>query len=247
MKIIKAIFFNDDNHLLVKKMDKKTRLEHDSLKAEMNHVSNVYKEHLLKENYKPECYKWKGKFEELKTKLTNFKNRLDELRGPALKSLREDAARDARSEKDEEEISAEILYKAKNNSRFQMGVENSVDNWPRTYDYRTAGFIMQDGDMLDFSYDGSSRGMDHREITRDIDELESGTDGMRQFQHATGAIRLHAFGRGVSFDWVKKPTRKQQRVMEGISGKVSYIRIFDGNETYDFDEFWEAKEQFGWW
>ncbi len=73
-----------------------------------------------------------------------------------------------------------------------------------------AGYILTDGDMLCFSYEGYKRDIDHRDIADAIDPeyeiFDDKTDAMIRFIDY-GNIRLKSIG----FELIKKPTSAQKR------------------------------------
>lgn len=98
----------------------------------------------------------------------------------------------------------------------------------RTDDPGLAGYIMDDGDMLDFSEGGGMRGLDHRAIS----SLETGAGDMAlidvrndpgsahgymvDFMNRTNAIRMDVSGKSVSFEIVGEPSRMQEVKMRKI-------------------------------
>lgn len=181
------------------------------------------------------------KVQETQTKLRNFK-------APFLKKMEESKV-SRREERDaQEKRTKELFDKSQNNSKFQRVVERSVKNWPRTNDIRFAGYIMQDGSMLDLSGGGSQRILDHRSITSEIDELDGGTNGMMQFMYATGAIRMnYNGGKSINFHWVVQPNYAQRRVIKDISSNMRYITIDNKGDVLEFDDSHNMIEQFRWY
>lgn len=81
-------------------------------------------------------------------------------------------------------------------------VQKSKKTFGETFDCREAGYILEDGSMLDLS--GKSEGgtpktrnYDHREICRIIDHAEKGINGTRSmdfFERKANAIRFGLYG-----------------------------------------------------
>ncbi len=98
-----------------------------------------------------------------------------------------------------------------------------------------AGYILTDGDMLNFTYDGYQRDMDHREISHAIHPDSDGySDGLIQFV-TYGNIRVMPNGIELS----KRPTQPQiRRIAEFIRHKDSiYVEIANnfGHVVQTFD------------
>ena len=125
-----------------------------------------------------------------------------------LRQLREEEAREQRALRAAERVSG-AAYEAGARKAFGL-----------TEDPRLAGFILSDGDMLYFGDPGGhSRARDHREVGMAHPKALGGTQGMRIFQHKTGAIRLGVYGDMAFFDAVKPVTRAQvQRVAQIVRG-----------------------------
>ena len=94
----------------------------------------------------------------------------------------------------------------------------AIEEFGLTYDLAEAGYVLTNGDMLDFSgkREGGSPGVrsyDHRQIgvafeDYDIETL-GGTDGMMYFMQESGAIRISYYGDDVTIDIAAYPTTKQ--------------------------------------
>jgi hypothetical protein len=222
--------------------------EYRTLKSEYSVLSDEYVELFNEGNLDPGDIRWVNNRERIKRKMDELKQKLSVIRDPARVKIDEDKQKQRIRREEQEAKTKEIYERAENDTSFQITIENAVEDWPRTDNPRLAGYIMQDGSMLNFSYQGYQRDMDHREVTGEIEELDGGTDGMRQFQLATGAVRLHAQGNGyVSFDWETDPSRSQQRKMVEIAEGNSeiYVRDFQDEKTYN--DVWEMQEDLGWY
>ena len=103
----------------------------------------------------------------------------------------------------------------------------------RTDDPGLAGYILDDGDMLDFSEGSGMRGLDHRAIS----SLETGAGDdalvdvmnspgsamgyMVDFMNRTNAIRMNVgSGKSVSFEMAGDPSRMQQVKMRKIMKQI---------------------------
>ncbi|MHA2067706.1 MAG: hypothetical protein ACXABY_25370 [Candidatus Thorarchaeota archaeon] len=101
------------------------------------------------------------------------------------------------------------------------------------------GFILPDGTMLDFSYEGRQRDRDHRDISEvwyelsEHKECPDGTDAMIQFEHM-GAVRYSQYGDGVSvslntYHW---PTWAQwDRIRENGTDCEVAFDVYDRSES----------------
>lgn len=108
-------------------------------------------------------------------------------------------------------------------------VKSAVDRFKHTYDCREAGFILEDGSMLDFSGKRKggtprTRSMDHREICDAFDTGDKGIEGgecLDSFERIANAIRFGTYGswdRGhdmiVQMNTYQHPTAKQLKKIE---------------------------------
>lgn len=104
-----------------------------------------------------------------------------------------------------------------------------IEQHPITNNIKTSGYALPDGSLLNFSHDGTSRDMDHREIS--WPESEGSTEKMIAFMNA-GAMRIDA--NSGSIDLRVSPTVQQEKVIQEIShinnGKV-YIDCEIPDET----------------
>jgi hypothetical protein len=101
-----------------------------------------------------------------------------------------------------------------------------------TRDTREAGYILDDGSLLDFSgkSDGGTPGMrnyDHREIGRAVGG--GGSEGMIAFQSDSGAIRWMPESGG--FDLERAPTRRQREMISRIARERDGEVIVDLNNS----------------
>lgn len=125
-------------------------------------------------------------------------------------------------------------------------VARSLKKFPRTFDCREAGFILEDGDMLDFSgkREGGTpktRSLDHREICEAIEHGGKGISGgecLDFFERQANALRFGTYGtweRGhdiiVQLNTYQSPTEKQRKRVERCCAlyKVKYVAydVFD--------------------
>lgn len=101
-------------------------------------------------------------------------------------------------------------------------VNKAKEYYGLTYNFNEAGYILQDGEMLDFSgknHGGSknTRSYDHRNINIVMEGSEpTPTDSMTKFMKDEGAIRFSFFGDYALLDMEQLPTRDQ----------LSTIKIF---------------------
>ena len=129
-----------------------------------------------------------------------------------------------------------------------------------TYDIRECGYILPDGSMLDFSgkhmITGNTdtshlrgrRSIDHRDIIDlkwDADmSTETGINTNMEEFIRSGAIRIHCSNTWSSINLFNKPTKEQinvlLRLIQYSKGNVT-VEIGDGNESYSYAEYDEAK------
>ena len=171
--------------------------------------------------------RWVNQNKEFENKVKEAFEEMKKIKEPYVARMEEGQKRRESQRDLAEKKTKEIFEKAKSDVRFQKGIIEAVKEWPRTNNFRLAGYIMPDGDMLAFSYDSSTRGIDHRYITQDIDELEDGTAGMRQFMYATGAVRLHSSDDFANFDWSVPLTYPQKEKIREIASVVDEIYADD--------------------
>ena len=100
-----------------------------------------------------------------------------------------------------------------------------------TYDPNEAGYILPNGDMLDFSgkREGGTRGSraeDHRSVERFVKEkFEHRTDAMNFFMQQTGAIRISFWGDYGLIDMETKPTPEQLSAIGRIIMRKSSVDL----------------------
>ncbi len=115
-----------------------------------------------------------------------------------------------------------------------------------TDDFHEAGFILRDGEMLDFSGKregglAGTRAIDHRNVGRafidgDYDEVPdrgegSASDSLIYFMNSTGAVRVSYFGDAVAVDLAANPTRAQREVIESFGFLAGGIDLDITSET----------------
>ena len=120
--------------------------------------------------------------------------------------------------------------------KFSMGLtsENNTEThtsvakeeFGTTYDYRKAGYILDDGSYLDLSEGQSRRTQDHRSVGYLFDEIDYATEGMSagmiRFMNE-GNIRIQPESGGLDISNVVQPTEKQ------------YSKMYDFLENYRDD------------
>lgn len=125
-------------------------------------------------------------------------------------------------------------------------VDKAVEVFGTTTNCKEAGYILEDGRMLDFSGkkqggEAGSRNLDHREIVEAYDLPSaglSGDDAMDYFTKSTNSIRFSTHGfwsKGhdvnVQLDTVNKPTLAQRQRI------VQCCRLYKADVAYDiYDE-----------
>lgn len=104
-----------------------------------------------------------------------------------------------------------------------------------TDNFNCAGYLLTDGDMLNFSEDNYIRTHDHREIAYplNISTEDSASAGLIQFV-SYGNIRLMGHG----FELCKPPTTSQRRILARLIRKTEdlYVDIsnYEGNVVKEF-------------
>jgi len=134
--------------------------------------------------------------------------------------------------------------------------------FPNTENYNETGYIMPNGDMLDFSGSNQGgtkgdRGFDHREISRHAinknwskkdkqDENKSNYKTIHAFMKQTGAIRFSdADGsQSISIDFIGKLTPQQYKRLKNVN-KEAFIDIenkkFSLNKSKSFRDKMDGK------
>lgn len=98
-----------------------------------------------------------------------------------------------------------------------------------TDDPLQAGYILSNGDMLDFSGgQGRGRTLDHRDIGAVSDDLPGGTKGMHYFMYATNAVRLNFFGDDVDAEVTGPLSHGQETVIAGVGKRFTWDAIERG-------------------
>jgi len=188
-----------------------------------------------------------NKRKELTLKRKEINEEIEKIEEPARKIIRERTQRDRERQAKEREELEKRHDQSKNDTSYQIRIDNAVKEWPTTDNISSAGYMLQDGSLLLFSHGYGNRDMDHRDITEISDELSSGTDGMYQFMNATGAIRLQTQSANyMGFEWKVKPTFAQKRVIMEVTEDQTEIIVDDMGKSYTFDSTWEMAEKLGW-
>jgi len=123
-------------------------------------------------------------------------------------------------------------------------VERAKEIFGVTDNWREAGYILESGEMLDFSgknQGGSSdqRGRDHREINQAfVGEKPDYTDGMVWFMDKANAIRMSYFGGfdirsgDLHVDFAGPPTRAQRDAIETMAMQSDAV-VWDVSRWFD--------------
>ena len=120
------------------------------------------------------------------------------------------------------------------NSTNQDMINKAIAEFELTDDFNEAGYILPNGEMLDFSGSnqgamGGSRERDHREITIVSDDLSGGTKGMDEFMDQTGSIRFSLNDKIAQVDVMHPITRDQEKTLNDV------IEITNGNLEVDLE------------
>lgn len=124
-------------------------------------------------------------------------------------------------------------------------LQEAISYFGLTYDPNEAGYILPNGDMLDFSgkREGGTRGSraeDHRAVERFVKEkFEHRSDAMNYFMQKTGAIRISFWGDYGLIDLETKPTPEQISALGRIIMRKSQVDLsLPGSsevEEYNFE------------
>ena len=104
----------------------------------------------------------------------------------------------------------------------------AVEQFGTTSEFERAGYILPDGQMLDFARNDKSRDTDHREIMSVFGpaEVSEGTDALNKFL-ADGNVRVMAEAPGVDLAADKAPTAAQlEQIREMVGSMGSEQRKF---------------------
>lgn len=209
--------------------------EYRALKAKLNEVSSRFV-HLNKtdENYDKKSADTLEELQDVDKKVVEYE-----------KIPKEKIAQE-RSQWREQENKKKLQTEKRFKEIHKIGTE--LENYARkhfglTDDIYLAGYMFTDGDLLLMSYNGTQRDMDHRYIREAFPSktpIDDGSNGMRQFMKATGAIRVNAFrdSDNFSFDLPKTPSTAQMRmIMQCLKKKKVEISMNgDANEFTHGDE-----------
>jgi hypothetical protein len=130
-----------------------------------------------------------------------------------------------------------------------------------TKDIKEAGFILENGTMLDFSgrhnavgyknkipdkddYLKGQRGTDHREIKDIFSTPKAGTNGTEEmigFMRDCKAIRVSGLKDSLNLDFIKNISKEQEELLRHFEGREAYVDIDDLNGiavcSKEFDDF----------
>ena len=97
----------------------------------------------------------------------------------------------------------------------------AVEQFGTTSEFERAGYILPDGQMLDFARNDKSRDTDHREIMSVFGpaEVSEGTDALNMFL-ADGNVRVMAEAPGVDLAADKAPTAAQLEQIREMAGSM---------------------------
>lgn len=89
--------------------------------------------------------------------------------------------------------------------------EKLVRDFGLTDNIELAGYLLPNGDLVNFSYMGYTRDEDHR-IVGQYFRKRSGTEALNEMMRR-GAIRVMCSKSHYGFEYIKKPTERQKSVM----------------------------------
>jgi len=128
-------------------------------------------------------------------------------------------------------------------------VERAKEIFGLTEDWSEAGYILDDGEMLDFSGKNQggpagTRSRDHREIGQAfVGDKPPYTEGMVWFMDKANAIRTSYQSGDLMIDFAGPPTRAQRELIESI-GMQSEAVYWDVSRWYDADPDEGTKDRF---
>ena len=127
----------------------------------------------------------------------------------------------------------------------KMSIEDlAIQSKGLTEDLNEAGYVLEDGRLLDFSGKRSGgeygvRWEDHREVNIPTKEyFESPTDLMWSFMNTTGAIRID--NNSGMIDIYNKPTKSQLKIIRKILTKnrqTFHVDLWDDGRSMNIDDF----------
>lgn len=90
-----------------------------------------------------------------------------------------------------------------------------------TEDFRKAGYILPDGEMLNFAQNGKTRDADHREIMRVFGptEITTGTEALNEFLQ-DGNVRVMPEGPGIDLSADTEPTAQQLEQIRNMAEQL---------------------------
>ena len=115
----------------------------------------------------------------------------------------------------------EAHAKLENQRNEQKQKQLAVEQFGTTSEFERAGYILPDGQMLDFARDDKTRDTDHREIMSVFGpaEVSEGTDALNKFL-ADGNVRVMAEAPGVDLAADKAPTAAQLEQIREMAGSL---------------------------
>lgn len=119
-----------------------------------------------------------------------------------------------------------------------------------TADVECAGYILEDGTLVNLSYDGIIRTEDHRIVGQFFSKAQ-GSEAMYRFMQR-GNIRVKCSGSFYGFEYIKEPTKAQAAVItkamyyayrNGIPFRVEKTVI---RKTKGYDQFYPLTTSVFW-
>lgn len=105
-----------------------------------------------------------------------------------------------------------------------------VENYGLTSDSSEAGYMLPDGQMLDFSekqHGGTPgiRSLDHRDVGVFLPQSMSGTEGMLEFMRSSGAVRFGHHGDIMTLDFFDSISSSQARSIGRFIPRLGQILV----------------------
>ncbi len=110
--------------------------------------------------------------------------------------------------------------KPKNTKTAEKDTAKAIKHFGLTENWKLAGYLLTDGQMLNFSYDGYMRDMDHRDIKDVITHDGTYNGALIKFVNY-GHIRVMQTG----FELSKQPTEKQRKTLSRCINRLEDLYV----------------------
>lgn len=227
----KAMFQSQIEGLIPANQLKKYR----TLKAKYNELSSLYVDYVTKSGSDSE---YVDKYRVVLQKMKELEKKIDAIESGPKKELAK-RHQEALNEREREEAITKERFTNIKSIRDKLE-SHARRYFPLTSDIRLCGYILSNGDMLRFSYQGNIRDIDHRYIIEafpDDTPIDSGTNGMRQFMIATGAMRVSCVSKDIWVDLETDATDAQKSILRKYKQRGFDISVTKNGNQVDLEEF----------